>query len=83
MLNDVEARNASIGPGTDHASETPSLSATAAEVRGLKRRVQLGVCGLNLALIPLYAFVFQLATLHVVINLAIGLLIATASIEVS
>jgi len=83
MLNDVEARDASIQLGTDNASETPSLSGTVEEVRGLKRRVQLGVYGLILALIPLYAFVFQMATIHVVVNLVMGLVIAAAIIEVA
>lgn len=83
MLNSVEARDASIGPGTDNASETPSLAGTIEEVRRLKHRVQFGVFVIILALIPLHAFVFQMATTYVVVNLVIGLIIATAIIEIS
>ena len=83
MLNDVEARNASIGPGTDHASETPSLSGTVEEVRGLKRWVQLSVYGLILVLIPLYTFVFQMATIQAGIILVVGFVMAAAIIEVA
>ncbi len=83
MLNDVEARDASIEPATDNPSETPSLSATIEEVRGLKRRVQLGAYGLILVLVPLYAFLFQTATVHVFINLMIGLVMPTAIIEIA
>ncbi len=83
MLNDVEARDASIEPGTDRVSEPPSLSGTVVEVRGLKRRVQLGAYGLILALIPLYAFVLQMATIQVVVSLVMSFVMATAIIEVA
>ncbi|MCH7580779.1 MAG: PAS domain-containing protein, partial [Chloroflexi bacterium] len=83
MLNDVEARDASIEPGTENASETPSLSGTVEEVRGLKRWVQLSVYGLILALIPLNTFVFQMATIQAGIILVVGFVMAAAIIEVA
>ena len=83
MLNDVEARDASIEPGTENASETLSLSGTVEEVRGLKRWVQLSVYGLILVLIPLYTFVFQMATIQAGIILVVGFAMAAAIIEVA
>ncbi|MCI0776991.1 MAG: diguanylate cyclase, partial [Chloroflexi bacterium] len=83
MLNNVEARDASIEPGIDSASEPPSLAGTIKEVRRLKYRVQFGVFVIILALIPLHAFVFQMATTYVVANLVLGLVFAAVVIQVS
>ena len=83
MLNDVEARDASIEPGTENASETPSLSGTVEEVRGLKRWVELSVYGPILVLIPLYTFVFQMATIQAGIILVVSFVMAAEEPQTS
>ncbi len=60
-----------------------SISDTVKEVRRLKRWFQAGVFSFVYALIPLYAFVFNMEKLHILLINAIGLSMAIVVIEVA
>src|SRR3990172_3880290 len=83
MTSEIEANDIAGGGGTAHGCGRRPSTDPIAEVRALKRRVQLGVFAAIAALLPFYAFVIPVSPLEFVTAFGFSMVIAVSSIELA
>src|SRR3989304_4455880 len=81
MTSEIASHDIADGADPAHGYEPCSSADPVAEVRALKRWVQVGVYGTILAFIPFDAFLIQQSLLELCVNNLMYVAVATAAIE--
>jgi hypothetical protein len=81
MTSEIETEDIAGGAGPARAHAPVSSTDPVAEVRALKRRVQLGVYLTIVAFVPFDAFLIQQSLLELFVNNLLYVAVATAAIE--